>query len=184
MKISLSLFLLLQACFVFSQNIVLDTIRYTVHDAEVDVQKVCDAIGIKADFVLLEVNRNIIAEALMYEGKRAIAFNPYEMDNLRDKNVHTTLAVMAHEVYHHLNADVTSNQFNRNRMDMELRADYGAGVVFGILQIPLQDAKAVFDSMTSRSCISKRQGNARITHPHPHRRKEAIEKGYFSVAKR
>lgn len=168
-----------------AQTVLLDTVNYTVHDAEVDMIKICKVLNIETDFVLITSRdpRNL-AKADLYKGEKAIIFHPEVMYDLRVRNVFAPTFVMAHEVTHHTKGHVINKGIMFKRYEFlarEFQADWGAAIILKKLGATLQETLSAFELMNANHSISRVNGKSRVSHPHYKRRRENVVKAYHSV---
>ena len=138
--------------------------------AEVIVQEVLDAVGSNTSFIV-RAARIPNAAAAVANGKKYILYNPYFMVALQEatgSNKWVPVAVLAHEIGHHLightNSHITSTPEN------ELEADAFSGYVLRRMGADLEDAQ-----LAIRALASKRES---ATHPGRNDRIVAIAIGW------
>lgn len=144
-----------------------------VPTAEEMLQQIIEVTGLRPNFELKKGKvKNI--EASISRRKRYILYNPdfiNQINNLtHDK--WATMALLAHEVGHHLNGHTIRN--TGSTPELELEADEFAGFVLFKLGAPLDKAQEVM------KYISKTEASS--THPGRAARMQAIETGWNRAA--
>lgn len=144
-----------------------------IPSAEVMLQQIIDVTGLKPNFELKPGKVNNI-EATISRRKRYILYNPEFISQINDltHDKWGTMALLAHEVGHHLNGHTIKN--SGSTPELELEADEFAGFVLYKLGAPLNKAQEVMNY------ISKTEGSS--THPSRSARMQAIEKGWSKAA--
>jgi hypothetical protein len=140
-----------------------------IHNAMVDILKVT---GLHANFELKEAKvRNI--EASISHRKRYILYNPEFIDwvNRTTADKWGTIALLAHEVGHHLNGHTIRKGGSKPKLELE--ADEFAGFVLFKLGASLQQSQEVMNHI-SNSVPS-------ATHPGRNARLEAIRNGWLKA---
>jgi hypothetical protein len=138
-----------------------------IHDAVQDIMRVT---GLHANFELKTSHvRNI--EAIISHRKRYIVYNPdfIEKVNIATAEKWGTIALLAHEIGHHLNGHTLKK--GGSKPTVELEADEFAGFVLYRLGATLQQSQEVMYHIAGR--------NASTTHPGRLDRLEAIKKGWL-----
>jgi hypothetical protein len=141
--------------------------RQFMQDAVSDIMKVT---GLQANFELKRSHvRNI--EAIISHRKRYIVYNPDFIQKVNDGTSEKwgTVALLAHEIGHHLNGHTLKK--GGSKPAVELEADEFAGFVLYRLGATLQQSQEVMYHIASR--------NASTTHPGRLDRLEAIKKGWL-----
>ena len=141
----------------------------TIHEMLMDIMS---TTGLHANFELKEAKvRNI--EASISHKKRYILYNPAFIDwvNNTTSDKWGTIALLAHEVGHHLNGHTIKR--NGSNPQIELEADEFAGFVLYKLGATLQQAQEVMLHIADIHASS--------THPGRASRMQAIEKGWLNA---
>lgn len=140
-----------------------------IQDAVLDIMKVT---GLHANFELKTSHvRNI--EAIISHRKRYIVYNPdfIEKVNTATAEKWGTIALLAHEIGHHLNGHTLKK--GGSKPAVELEADEFAGFVLYRLGASLQQSQEVMYYIAGRK--------ASTTHPGRVDRLEAIKKGWLKA---
>jgi hypothetical protein len=140
-----------------------------IQDAVLDIMKVT---GLHANFELKTSHvRNI--EAIISHRKRYIVYNPdfIEKVNSATSEKWGTIALLAHEIGHHLNGHTLKK--GGSKPAVELEADEFAGFVLYRLGATLQQSQEVMYHIAGR--------NASATHPGRLDRLDAIKKGWLKA---
>jgi hypothetical protein len=141
--------------------------------AEELLKQILAVTGLRPNFELRQA-RVMNIEASISRRKRFILYNPEFISQInrmtRDK--WATMALLAHEVGHHLNGHTIRN--TGSTPELELEADEFAGFVLYKLGAPLDKAQEVM------KYIAKEQASA--SHPGRNDRMLAIEKGWKRAA--
>ena len=138
--------------------------------AEIIVQEVLDALGADASFEV-KAARIPNAAAVVANGKKYILYNPYFMVALTKatgSNRWVPVAVLAHEIGHHLIGHTTTH--TSSTPQNELEADAFSGYVLRRMGAGLEDAQLAIRTLSSNYGSS--------THPARHNRIEAIAIGW------
>ena len=150
-----------------------DTTTLSISDARQMLTKIMDVLGLQADFELKEAKVNNV-EASITHRKRYILYNPSFINwiNNATKDKWAAIALLAHEVGHHLNGHTIKK--SGSKPALELEADEFAGFVLYKLGASLEQSQEVM----------KYIANAEATRTHPARgsRMIAIEKGWSRAA--
>ena len=150
-----------------------DTITLSISDARQMLTKIMDVLGLQASFELREAKVNNV-EASIAHRKRYILYNPSFINwiNNATKDKWAAIALLAHEVGHHLNGHTIKK--SGSKPALELEADEFAGFVLYKLGASLEQSQEVM----------KYIANAEATRTHPARssRMIAIEKGWSRAA--
>ena len=137
--------------------------------AEELLKQIIDVTGLRQNFELKQAKVKNIEPSISHR-KRFILYNPDFINQInrltRDK--WATLALLAHEVGHHLNGHTIRN--TGSRPDLELEADEFAGFVLYKLGAPLEKAQEVMKYIAKKETSS--------SHPGRQRRMLAIETGW------
>jgi len=146
-----------------------DTSLMKISDVQRMLQQIIDITGLKTDFELKEANVMNI-EASIAHKKRLILYNPTYITTLNkiSNNSWTVMALLAHEVGHHLNGHTMRKR--GSSPELELEADEFAGFILNRLGATLEQSQHVMHY------IAKIKGSK--THPGRNSRLLAIEKGW------
>ena len=154
-------------------------------DASVEqlVAQILEKYGIRNRFVIVPCDRTSNAQATVDEKMRPyILYNPEFLGSIKSLNFTNStisvgavnwekLAVLAHEIAHHLNYHIVSPHPDATFRSMELEADETAGHILYKLGATLQESQRVMYSPEV-----KVEGS--MTHPPRAQRLAAIEKGW------
>jgi hypothetical protein len=138
-----------------------------IKNAMLDILQVT---GLRANFELKEARvRNI--EASISHRKRYILYNPEFIDwvNRTTSDKWGTIALLAHEIGHHLNGHTIRKGGSKPKLELE--ADEFAGFVLYKLGASLQQSQEVMNHISSTQPSS--------THPGRVARQEAIREGWL-----
>ena len=137
------------------------------------LSQVLDVIGVNENFELKEANVLNI-EAKISHRKRYILYNPAYITSLNNttKDKWSVLALLAHEIGHHINGHTVRK--GGSKPELELEADEFAGFVLFRLGATLKQSQNVMFYI-ARTEASK-------THPSRNSRLLAIEKGWKKAA--
>ncbi|HEX6181733.1 MAG TPA: hypothetical protein VFZ47_10850 [Chitinophagaceae bacterium] len=138
--------------------------------AEIIVQEVLDAVGSSSSFIV-RAARIPNAAAAVANGKKYILYNPYFMAALQEatgSNRWVAVAVLAHEIGHHLIGHTSTH--TTSVPESELEADAFSGYVLRRMGASLEDAQ-----LAIRALASKRESS---THPARNDRILAIAIGW------
>ncbi|THU36109.1 hypothetical protein FAM09_22255 [Niastella caeni] len=140
-------------------------------DAQKIVTEIMNAVGLKPDFILKPAKVTNI-EAAVSRHKRYILYNPEFIDwiNKTTNNKWAAIALLAHEIGHHLNGHTLKKRGNSL---LELEADEFAGFVLHKLGASLERSQHVMNY------IAKAQRSA--THPARADRMLAIKTGWMKA---
>jgi len=146
-----------------------DTSLMKVSNVQRMLQEITDATGLHTSFELKEADVLNI-EASISHRKRYILYNPAYITSLNNitKNKWAVMALLAHEVGHHLNGHTIRK--GGSTPELELEADEFAGFILHKLGATLQQSQNVM------YYIAKAKGSR--THPPKDLRLSAIEKGW------
>lgn len=138
------------------------------------VNRILDAVGLQARFVVVASDRVPTAAAIVVEGQRCIVYNPVFMRAINHVT-HTSwsgVSVLAHEIGHHLNGHTLSadprNQASSYRDELE--ADEFSGFVLRRMGAPSEAALAALSLLATE----EESG----THPPRSARVAAVAKGW------
>jgi len=150
-----------------------DTTMMKVSTVQTMLQEIIDATGLHTDFELKEANVFNI-EASISHRKRYILYNPAYITSLNNitKNKWSVMALLAHEVGHHLNGHTIRK--GGSTPELELEADEFAGFILYKLGATLKQSQNVM------YYIAKPKESK--THPSRNSRLIAIEKGWNRAA--
>jgi hypothetical protein len=142
----------------------------TIQDQFAEIMHV---IGLQPNFELKAANvKNI--EAVISHRKRYIYYNPAFINQVSSLDHWGTLALLAHEIGHHLNGHTLKK--GGSSPELELEADQFAGFVLKKLGATLMEAQSVM------TYIANEESSA--THPGRASRTAAIERGWSNAARR
>jgi hypothetical protein len=146
-----------------------DTTMMKVSTVQSMLQEIIDATGLHTDFELKEANVLNI-EASISHRKRYILYNPAYVTSLNNisKNRWSVVALLAHEVGHHLNGHTIRK--GGSTPELELEADEFAGFILCKLGASLKQSQNVMYYIAKEKISS--------THPSRSSRLLAIEKGW------
>lgn len=140
-----------------------------IHNAMMDILNVT---GLQANFELKAARvRNI--EAIVSHRKRYILYNPDFIDwvNRSTSDKWGTIALLAHEIGHHLNGHTIRKGGSKPKLELE--ADEFAGFVLYKLGASLQQSQEVMNYIASSDPSS--------THPGRKARLDAIRNGWLKA---
>jgi hypothetical protein len=140
-----------------------------IHNAMMDILNIT---GLQANFELKAAKvRNI--EAIVSHRKRYILYNPVFIDwvNRSTSDKWGTIALLAHEIGHHLNGHTIRKGGSKPKLELE--ADEFAGFVLYKLGASLQQSQEVMNYIASSDPSS--------THPGRNARLEAIRNGWLKA---
>lgn len=109
-----------------------------------------------------------------YQGAPIITYNSQFMNYLASKNQWAPISVLAHEVGHHINSDISWYGNFKHPWTKELQADFVSGYVLFKMGASLENAKSAFYVMFSWM--------GSTTHPDTPRRMDALTQGYLRAA--
>lgn len=112
--------------------------------------------------------------ASSYYGRPIITYNPSFLNYLANKNEWAAISVLAHEVGHHINNDVSWYGSFKHSWTKELQADFISGYVLYKMGASLSDARFALSLMFSW------MGSE--SHPDSPRRLAALTQGYNRAA--
>lgn len=175
----LLIFLLLIQTLTYSQVDGLDLCRSYksksfTYDKEANetLDKILSVIGASKRFVLLPCDNINNAVADIYKGVRYIFYNKNFMREVyKNTNDWANLAILAHEVGHHINGHTLINVSLKENRLMELEADEFAGFVMAELGASLNQALSFTE-------IFVEFDDTYETHPTKSKRINAVKKGY------
>lgn len=101
----------------------------------------------------------------------AIVYDPTFMDWIDTQGKWAAISVMAHEVGHHVNHDLSWYGQFEHPWTKELQADFISGYALALLGVPLEEAV--------RAELALFTATASVTHPDSLRRLDAIEQGWL-----
>lgn len=140
-----------------------------INNALIDILKVT---GLQANFELRAAKvRNI--EASISHRKRYILYNPEFIDwvNRSTSDKWGTIALLAHEIGHHLNGHTIRKGGSKPKLELE--ADEFAGFVLYKLGASLQQSQEVMNLISSSAPST--------THPGRNARQDAIRNGWLKA---
>lgn len=136
------------------------------------LDKILSTIGASRRFVLMPCNNIEGARAHIYKGVRYIFYNEKFMRQVTTyTNNWSNLAILAHEVGHHINGHTLVYSTLEENKKMELEADEFAGFVMAKLGASLTQA-------TAFTKIFPEYDDTYETHPTRSKRLDAVKKGY------
>jgi hypothetical protein len=141
-------------------------------DAQQLVTEIMNAVGLKADFILKPAKVSNI-EAAVFKHKRYIFYNPEFMSwiNKATNDKWAPIALLAHEIGHHLNGHTLKKRGNSQLPELE--ADEFAGFVLHKLGASLEQSQHIMYYIA--------KAKASKTHPARADRMLAIETGWNKV---
>ena len=152
----------------------------TAYDASAEakrtVTEICDSVSLPANFAIVAVrDPKVNAYATVRESQRFIVYDEKFMDSVavRQSKNWSGLAVMAHEIGHHLCGHTLDHI--GSRPPRELEADSFAGFAVGALGGKLEDAIRLFEGMSET-------GSA--THPPRRERVAAVTAGWQKASRK
>jgi len=150
-----------------------DTALIKTLDIHEMLQEIINATGLQQNFELKQADVLNI-EASISHRKRYILYNPAFITTINDltKNKWAVMALLAHEVGHHLNGHTIRK--GGSTPELELQADEFAGFILHKLGATLQQSQNVMYYIA-------REKNSR-THPSKDSRLLAIEKGWNNAS--
>lgn len=137
------------------------------------VQSICSQLGIR--YIDTYAGNVGNACASNFQGKPIITYNSQFMNYLASNNRWAPISVLAHEVGHHINNDISWYGQFKHSWTKELQADYVSGYVLFKMGASLENAKSAFYLMFSWMGTS--------SHPDTPRRIDALTQGYLRAAK-
>jgi hypothetical protein len=138
------------------------------------VSDIMSTTGLQADFEVKKAKKVLNIEASISHRKRYILYNP-EFIAWINRSTHDnwgTVALLAHEIAHHLNGHTLGK--SGSRPEIELEADEFAGFVLYKLGATLEQSQKVMYYIATTT--------ASDTHPDRPSRMEAIRKGWDKAA--
>ena len=145
-------------------------------EAESALNRIMKLTGLPANFEIRAASVDNACAVIKCNGKgdcnRFILYNQEFMEKVKDQTAtnYSELAILAHEIAHHLSGHTLTS--TGNSYDMELESDKFAGFILYKLGASIDDAKK------SYSTLSK---NGSITHPPREARIAALSNGYFDA---
>jgi len=157
----------------FVNNSYGDSVLLKIPAPEELLQEIVNATGLHADFELKAADV-LNVQASISHRKREILYNPEYIDwiNKLTRDKWSVMALLAHEVGHHLNGHTMRK--GGSSPAVELEADEFAGFILYKLGASLEDAQKVMNYIAGI--------NASETHPGRTARKDAIKKGWDKAA--
>ena len=136
------------------------------------LDRILSTIGASRRFVLMPCENIDNARTDIYKGVRYIFYNEKFMKQVTTyTNNWSNLAIIAHEVGHHINGHTIIHSSLEENKKMELEADEFAGFVMAKLGASLKHA-------TSFTKILPEYDDTYESHPTRSKRLDAVEKGY------
>lgn len=136
------------------------------------VKSVCNNLGIQ--YIQTYAGNVGNACASNFQGRPIITYNVQFMNYLASKNQWAPISVLAHEVGHHINSDISWYGQFKHSWTKELQADFVSGYVLYKMGASLENAKSAFYIMFSWMGSS--------SHPDTPRRIDALTQGYIRAA--
>lgn len=145
-------------------------------DAKEIISDIMATVGLKQNFSIMESQAIPNAAAVIYKGKRFIAYNPRFVTDLNTVagNKWAAVSILAHEIGHHLNGHTLLN--TGSVPPLELEADEFSGFVLHKMGASLAQAQAAM-----KIAAGYKQSH---THPAQQGRLVAIAKGWNNADKR
>lgn len=163
------------------QTIYLDAQNYSLEKAKSELEYVCQHLGIRNNYQLIENNKaNIVAKAYKKGSRRYIEYNRFYMQNVYengDTSSWATIAVFLHEIAHHLNGD-TESISSHNRLSQELKADYFMGFHLQKMGATKDQAVLVLNFMSDTDGFHFHGSSYSISHPPKKLRIIEVQKGW------
>jgi hypothetical protein len=149
-----------------------DSTLISIAEAQQMLSEIMSVVGLQANFELKEANVLNI-EASISHKKRYILYNPSFINQINSltKNKWGAIALLAHEVGHHLNGHTIRK--TGSKPELELEADEFAGFILHKLGASLEQAQEVI------RYIAKTEASS--THPGRIARMLAIQKGWNKI---
>lgn len=146
-----------------------DSMMSRIPAPETMLQQIMQTTGLQADFEIKAADVLNI-QASVSRGKRVIHYNPEYIRwiNLLTRDKWCTMALLAHEVGHHLNGHTIRKGGSSPKVELE--ADEFAGFVLFKLGASLENAQKVMNYIAGIEASS--------THPGRMSRKQAIQRGW------
>ncbi len=158
-------------CFANSNHLKYPEDSSLIHIADVRdlLQEIINVTGLNESFELQEADVLNIEAAVKHK-KRYILYNPAFINSINNisKNKWAVVALLAHEVGHHLNGHTMRKGGSKPKLELE--ADEYAGFILRKLGATLRQSQQVF------YLIAKEKGSK--THPARNERLLAIAKGW------
>lgn len=161
----------------FDTDLVDTTVYSFASDAEADkaLNRIMKLTGLPANFELKSAtvpNASAVVKCDDYGCKRYILYSQEFMENLKDetRTNYAELAVLAHEIGHHLSGHTLTN--SGSRYDLELEADKFAGFILYKLGATITEVK---------QCFSNLSISGSSTHPPKSVRIVALSSGYYDA---
>ncbi|HEV7782871.1 MAG TPA: hypothetical protein VGO58_16460 [Chitinophagaceae bacterium] len=150
-----------------------DSILAKIPDPRQMLQDIIEVTGLHADFELKQADVLNIQASISHR-KREILYNPEYVTwlNKLTRDKWSVLALIAHEVGHHLNGHTIRK--GGSSPQVELEADEFAGFILYKLGATLEEAQKVMNYIAGI--------NASDTHPGRMARKQAIQTGWDKAA--
>lgn len=136
------------------------------------VEDIVAISGLQQNFTIIPVPNYENALALVKNNKRIIAYDPIWLDkmSLETGNQWSSITIMAHEVGHHLNGHTLINNSQSDQLNLELDADYFAGLIVQKLGGSVKDAQQFFNMYGTTTDT--------LTHPSAEKRIRKIKEGW------
>ena len=145
------------------------------YDADEALDKILSVVGAAKRFMLVPCDN--INNAVAYTSETGLRYIVYDVEFMNSittgDNYWSNMAILAHEVGHHINGHTLSGDLSQYESRLEeLEADEFAGFVLSKLGADIEVVKNVFDE------ISFDGDDTYSSHPNRTRRLNAIERGY------
>jgi len=145
-----------------------------------------DRIDIRNRYLIVSCTRVENCQAMIYRGKPYILYNPIFLDEVKRLNFSTAdlkvstrnweaLAILAHELGHHVNNHLLNPHPDVSARDMELEADEFAGAMIFRMGGSRDEAMAAFRNLPPTGTYS---------HPGRQQRLDAVARGWERVKSR
>ena len=119
-------------------------------EAEDTIKRIVEASGLTQNF---EVKAAGVpnAAAVLRDGHRFVLYNPFFITEMRDRthNRWAPIAIMAHEVGHHLNGHTLTSSGSQPKLELE--ADLYSGFILQRMGASMADAKSAVESLPDDS---------------------------------
>jgi|GEM_PF-791507 len=155
-------------------------------DVERLITDMLDRIDIRNRYLIVSCTRVENCQAMIYRGKPYILYNPVFLDEVKRLNFSTAdlkvstrnweaLAILAHELGHHVNNHLLNPHPDVSARDMELEADEFAGAMIFRMGGSRDEAMAAFRNLPPTGTYS---------HPGRQQRLDAVARGWERVKSR
>jgi len=148
-------------------------LQHPTHYAISIVQSVC--YQLQTSYInIYKANIENACASFASNGAPIITYNPDFMEYLAQNNAWAPISVVAHEVGHHISADLSWYGQLQHPWSRELRADFISGYVMFKLGASLSDAQSAFRVMFDWLGSS--------SHPDTPKRIDALNAGYYRAS--